>query len=165
MEARDGKNGAAPSEQGSGVAARPAGTAFYNPRRALAFASLVPVAVAVGAYFLAPIFARDEAGIPALQLGGALGALLGLIVALALGLWTWASCKRPGSAFLAPVAMGFLAKAITLAAGTFLLWRTVGQGSHLAYAFAFVAAAFGWSLVFTPSLLRQSPSESQPATG
>lgn len=129
-----------------------------NPARALLLASLVPIALAVATWFLTPSMAEDPEAIPALRRGGLIGAGGGLVVALLVGVWTYRACRHKGSAFLAPLAFGFLLKAAGLALGTWLVYTQVGRGAHIVFAFAFVAAVFGFGLVATPRISRQRGS-------
>lgn len=135
---------------------------FYRPQTALWLAFLAPVAVYAGGWAVSPMFTRDDAAIPVIRDGALYGTVAGALVAFLLGLWTLRSCKQRNSAFLAPVALGFFAKLFGLCLGTWICFRQIGQGSHFTYAFCFVAAAFGWQLIFTPSLLQM---RGQPKQG
>ncbi|MCA8971429.1 MAG: hypothetical protein KDC95_16670 [Planctomycetes bacterium] len=130
-------------------------TTKSSPARAIVLASAVPIVIAVATWFLAPTMADDPEATPALRMGGLIGAGCGLVVALLVGVWTYRACQQKGSAFLAPLAFGFLLKAAGLALGTWLVYTQIGRGAHIVFAFAFVAAVFGFGLVATPRISRQ----------
>ena len=103
----------------------------------------------------------------ALRLGAVAGALAGGLTAFGIGSWTAYACRRAGSAFLAPMAFGFLAKVCVLSLGTLAFYLSLARGSHLAFAVAFVFSAVGWQLVFAPSLRSSGATkgDSLTATG
>ena len=79
------------------------------------------------------------------------------------------SCARAsaaGSGFLAPMAFGFLGKLVLLGAGTLAFWRPLAEhGHHLAFALAFVSAAFAFQLVITPSVAGATKNTAPKTTG
>ncbi len=122
--------------------------------RALRFASLLPIGVAAVAFLAAPLMTKDSEAITPLRIAGLIGAGTGLVIAFLLGLWTASACRRGGSAFLAPLAFGFLVKAFVLGVGTWLAYEHVGQGTHIVFASCFAFSAFGFSMIATPRITR-----------
>ena len=131
-----------------------------------ALACAAPALVFVSGYFTASYFAEGDAAIRRIQVGVAVGAVLGLLVSFGNAAWMLRACKRGGSSFLAPMAFGFLGKLVLLAAGTLLFWKPLAeQGHHLAFALAFVSAAFAFQLVITPSVAGATKNPASTTTG
>ena len=137
-------------ERQARLAARQDRLRRVSPRPALWIACILPVVVIVLVTMLGPGFA-PEADPARIRLGGQVGALLGLVVAYATALWV-VRCSRPEAkptAFLQPVALGFLLKLFLLGVGTVLFAKPLSaHGSHEAFAIAFAASAFGYQLLF-----------------
>ena len=138
---------------------QPAAMATPSTRKSLlpafAIACIGPIAVSVAVLGLAPYLAESDAGARALRNGGLLAAAAALLVCLAIGVWMTRACGRGGSAFLGPLAGGFLVKLAVLGLGTVLLAGPLsGLGNHIAFALAFAAAAFAFQTLFTPALSR-----------
>lgn len=118
---------------------------------ALFVATVMPVAVAGGLLAFAPgADAPPEASSRVLT-GGGIGTGLGWLLGTALALWV-VRASRPGAkptAFLHPVALGFLAKLFVLGVGTVLFAAPLAAyGSHEAFAICFAASSFGYQLLF-----------------
>lgn len=114
-----------------------------------------PVVVLVLAIVLPQFFAKGDAAAAALRSGGTFGVAAAVVVSIAVGLWMTRACQAGGSAFLKPLAGGFLVKLVVLAAGTLLVRGPLRVlGNHVAFALAFVAAAFGFQMLFIRVLNR-----------
>jgi hypothetical protein len=115
---------------------------------------------------LVPRLTESDARQALLRDGGLLGIAAGTLLSLGLGVWMIGACRRGGSAFLAPMALGFLAKLAVLAGGTWLLYRPLRDlGSHVAFALCFVVSVLAFQAIFTPVLGRaRSPAQPSNST-
>lgn len=134
----------------------PAGVpADPRPLRPFVVASAGPVAVSSVTVLSAPVLAQSDAGLAHVRAGGLIAGGVALLVCIAVGLWTRRACSRGGTAFLAPMAGGFVLKLAVLAAGTVLLAGPLSNlGDHVAFALSFAAGAFAFQIIFTPSFQR-----------
>ena len=130
-------------------------TTRSSPLPAFALGAVGPLIV-FGLLLLAAPKLGGRRSEDALVAGGTIGTVAGLLLSIALGLWPLRTLREArGSAFLGPMAIGFLAKLVILGVGTGLLygpWKSLG--SFEAYALCFVAAVFSYQLVFLPTLGR-----------
>jgi len=133
------------------------------------FGAIGPLAV-IGVLLIAAPRLAGRRSEQALVSGGLIGVAAAVVLSVLLGLWTLRVLRRTtGSAFLGPVAIGFLTKLAVLAGGALLLYGPLQTlGSFEAYALCFVAAVFSYQLLFLPVLekaVRREREARQPGDG
>jgi hypothetical protein len=130
-----------------------AGEVLRSSRPAWLAALVALLVVAALMMAIGPLAAGATVTPSAIRSGGLLGVVSAILVCVGLGIWTSWAVERGGTAFLAPLAGGFLIKLVVLAAGTVLLWGPLRElGNHDAFALCFAACGMAFWLPFVRSL-------------
>jgi hypothetical protein len=133
----------------------PGGTTRPRVGGRLLAACAGPLVIAGLLLAIVPALTENDSGRSLLRAGGLLGVAAATLLSLVLAAWMLGACRRGGSAFLAPMAIGFLAKLAVLAGGTWLFYQPLrGLGSHVTFAVCFAVSVLAFQAVFTPVLGR-----------